>query len=117
LDSKGTLKRALSAADSGFEPLPADMTEDVKKRTIEFRSLPDFDMKGLFFTLWRTPGISELYFKTSACARYFIWSTYLPAPSDDLLLYLCLAGSILAFVCLSALVQKMSRHEYLQVTC
>ena len=97
LDSEGTPEQALAAQDSGFEPLPAIVIEDVKQRTIEFRSLPKFDIKALFFTLWRRPGLiegkDELYFKMIGCDRQFICSTYFPTPTDDFLLCLCLAGS------------------------
>jgi hypothetical protein len=97
MDWEGTPEQPLPAQDSRFEHLPAVVIEDVKKRTIEFRSLPNFDMNALFFTLWRRPGLSdgkdELYFKLSGGDRNFICSTYFPAPTEDFLLYLCLAGS------------------------
>ncbi len=89
LDSEGTPKQARLAQDSTCEP--TNMTEDVKKRTIAFRSLPN--VEALFFTLWRRPGLSGMYFRTSSGDRYLSSSTYFPAPSDDFLLYLCLAGS------------------------
>jgi hypothetical protein len=98
LNSEGPPKQTYPPQDARFEPLPVGMTKDEKERKTEFRSLPDFDLKTLFLTLWRRPGLTEgtdeLYFEMDQRHRSFICSTYFPAPTDDFLLYLCLAGSV-----------------------